>query len=508
MFENKFPIDVLPCIIKNAINEAHQNTKAPIPLIAASALGVISLVCQQQIDVVRYNNLSGPTALFFLILAESGERKSTVDKLFMEPIYQMETKLNQQYQILMDSYRQNKKIFDIKQKALSKQIAKEYCKNKDVSDLESQLKELLNSEPKEPITFKFCFNDATPAAIKDYLSKGWNSIGLMSDEAGIIFEGHALNELGFINKMWDGSSFSISRKSEGERLIQDPRMTLSLMAQPTLFRGFLQKKGDKVKDIGFLARCLICYPRSTQGDRLIENTTSYSEHLTQFHQKVIEILEKSINDYTQGVHQKRTLQFTPEAEKKWIEFYNTIERALKNPEILYHHKEFGAKIAENIARIAALIHFFSSDEEFISIDSVNSGYAIADWFYREQVRLFPQKNNISELDQDAEELFQWINKYFNERGVTMVSKNIIRQYGPNKFRNTTKLNVLLEILKKQLSIFLMKKNKTIYITAHAPFEIQPNIDYFNGNIDTSQPMMKIMGEIHQGVPNLTIKDII
>ncbi|MGQ7949564.1 DUF3987 domain-containing protein, partial [Providencia huashanensis] len=213
MIENKFPVDVLPCIIKNAINEVHQNTRAPISLIATSALGVISLACQQQIDVVRYNNLSGPTSLFFLILAESGERKSTVDKLFMEPIYQMEADLNQQYQELMISYRQDKNIFNIKKKALSKQISTEYCKNQDVSDLEAQLKELLNSEPKEPIKYKFCFNDATPAAIKDYLSKGWTSIGIMSDEAGIVFEGHALNELGFINKMWDGSSFSIARKT-------------------------------------------------------------------------------------------------------------------------------------------------------------------------------------------------------------------------------------------------------------------------------------------------------
>ena len=508
MNENQFPIDVLPCIIINAINEVQQNTKAPLSLIATSALGVISLACQHKFDIVRYNGSHIPPSLFFVTLAESGERKSTVDKLFMNPIYQLETILNQQYQDDMISYRQDKSIFDIKQKALVKQIDNEFRKGNDVSDLEIQLKELLSSAPKEPIQYKLCFNDATPAAIKDYLSKGWNSVGIMSDEAGVIFEGHALNELGFINKMWDGGSFSVSRKGDGERYIQDGRMTLSLMVQPQIFDDFLEKKGDKVKDIGFLARCLISRPASTQGTRLIESTTVYSAHLKQFHQRIDEILSSSISNYQQGIEDKILLRFSPEAEQKWIAHYNDIESTLKKSGNLYHYKEFGSKIAENITRMAALIHFFSSDEEFISIDSVNSGYAIADWFYREQVQLFPQKNNISELDQDAEELFQWINKYFNERRVTMVSKNIIRQYGPNKFRNTTKLNVLLEILKKQLSIFLIKENKTIHIMAHAPFEIQPNIDYFNGNIDTSQPMMKIMGEMHQGTPDLTIKNII
>lgn len=58
----------------------------------------------------------------------------------------------------------------------------------------------------------------------------------MSDEAGTIFNGYALNELPFINKMWDGAMFPVERKSEPDKLIKDARMTLGLMIQPDVFK--------------------------------------------------------------------------------------------------------------------------------------------------------------------------------------------------------------------------------------------------------------------------------
>lgn len=63
---------------------------------AASAPGAVSLVCQNLIDVCRLNTLRG-RSLFFLTLAESGERKTAVDKLLMKPLYQQEMQLYSRY---------------------------------------------------------------------------------------------------------------------------------------------------------------------------------------------------------------------------------------------------------------------------------------------------------------------------------------------------------------------------------------------------------------------------
>lgn len=61
---DEFPLSSLPPLIRDAVIEAQQITQAPLGLVAASALGAVSLVCQNLIDVCRLNTLRGPVSLF------------------------------------------------------------------------------------------------------------------------------------------------------------------------------------------------------------------------------------------------------------------------------------------------------------------------------------------------------------------------------------------------------------------------------------------------------------
>jgi len=67
-------------------------TKALIPLVASSALAALSLAAQAHADAKRAEKLQGPTGLFLLTIANSGERKSTCDGFFMQAIRDYETK--------------------------------------------------------------------------------------------------------------------------------------------------------------------------------------------------------------------------------------------------------------------------------------------------------------------------------------------------------------------------------------------------------------------------------
>lgn len=207
---------------------------------AASALGAVSLVCQNLIDVCRLNTLRG-RSLFFLTLAESGERKTAVDKLLMKPCtsrrcsYIPDTKVN------WLSGKQGR-AFKGSEKALLSKLNKELRKGADESETLRQLEVLQKNSAEEPVRYKFIFNDATTAAIKNQLCGKWRSVGIMSDEAGIIFDGYTLSELPFINKMWDGSVLSVDRKNEPEQMIENARMTLSLMVQPGLFDRYMERK--------------------------------------------------------------------------------------------------------------------------------------------------------------------------------------------------------------------------------------------------------------------------
>ncbi|MBS1207824.1 MAG: hypothetical protein H6R19_222 [Proteobacteria bacterium] len=85
-----FPVEALPPTLRAAVEEASIVTQAPLALIASSALAAASLAVQAKYDVKRYDDLVSPCSLYVITIAESGERKTTVDRLFMTPFEQFE----------------------------------------------------------------------------------------------------------------------------------------------------------------------------------------------------------------------------------------------------------------------------------------------------------------------------------------------------------------------------------------------------------------------------------
>lgn len=456
-----FPVQVLPLVIRNAVYEVTKNSQAPLALVAASALGAISLACQNGIDVCRFNNLHSPVSLFLLTLADSGERKSSVDKALMKPLYDLEEQQFIQYMKDYAVWENDMQVFNTHKKALTSKLKSEIRRNKDSSATETKLKELMANRPEEPVRYKLMFNDATSAAIKHSLSGQSRAIGITSDEAGTIFNGHTLNELPFINKMWDGSTFSVERKCSPERFIKDARLTLSLMLQPVIFRAYQERKGDMAKGIGFFARCLICQPESTQGYRQITSPVTSTEHLPVFHQRLMAVITENLN--RDDENKRERLIFCPEAEQRMIEFYNKVESEMGMLGFLSDFKDYASKVAENMARMAALLHYFEGGGGDISLIAVEAAIQIISWYVDEYVRLFSQHEELTLVGSEANELYYWIKEYCVQNMIPYLRKNTILQYGPNRFRNRARVNELLSTLYSQRKILAEKRGKTIFI---------------------------------------------
>lgn len=81
-----YPVHALPLTIRAAVEEVQAFVKSPFALVACSALASLSLACQGHIDVQRAYGLIGPTSLFFIAIAFSGERKTSSDGYMSEPI--------------------------------------------------------------------------------------------------------------------------------------------------------------------------------------------------------------------------------------------------------------------------------------------------------------------------------------------------------------------------------------------------------------------------------------
>lgn len=141
---------------------------------------------------------------------------------------------------------------------------------------------------------RLIYSDVTPAAFTSRLYDNSRSAGLCEDEAGRIFSGRLVEDLGLLSKLWNGSDITVDRKHESFKL-RAPRCTISWMVQPAVFKKFMERKGEDARGIGFLARCLVCYPLSTQGTRFLRSRPEKCDAIQMFSDRTIELLNDQIN---------------------------------------------------------------------------------------------------------------------------------------------------------------------------------------------------------------------
>ena len=77
-----YPVSALPPLLQDAVVEAQSFVQSPGALVACSALSALSPAAQGLANVRRDHQLVGPVSLYILAVAESGERKSTCDRIF------------------------------------------------------------------------------------------------------------------------------------------------------------------------------------------------------------------------------------------------------------------------------------------------------------------------------------------------------------------------------------------------------------------------------------------
>jgi len=457
MSSNKeFPFENLPHEFKDLILVIFRITKAPLAMICSSILGAISLVCQRQIDVQRPGGLEGPVSLFMFTIAESGERKSTVDRMVMRSLFEMDEQYAQAYRIAYDIFEEDMELFTVQKQALISRLKSETKLELNTDNTRKMLKAFEQTKPLKPARKRLLLNDATPAALKQLLAEENASTGLMSDEAGIVFGSRALEQLPMLNKIWDGSTFTIDRANAPELPIKNARMTMLLMAQPGVVEKFLHRGKDEARDTGFLARCLMCYPETTQGTRFIEHVEIPSEQLHDFHKKLAHIASLPADS------SRKVMHFNREASLCWQNFYNNIESSIGQTgyNSLAEFKDYASKMPENVARLAALIEYFHTGRMVISLPAVNNAIEIIEWYGCHYINLIGRRDN---LHDDAGFLYNWLREFCHKNGTNMIPCNLLLRYCPNRFRSRDKLNAFLEILQSRNLVRITYNGKSKFV---------------------------------------------
>jgi putative DNA primase/helicase len=435
-----YPIDALPETIRCAVVEVQTFVKAPVPLVASSAVSTVSLACQAQIDVKRAEKLEGPSGIFSLAIADSGERKSTCDVLFLAPIRKYESDQAEAGKPLKKVYSATLGAWDAKRAGIMEKIKFLAKDSKPTADLEAALIDHEKCKPAAPRIPRLSYADVTPEALAFALARDWPSGGVISAEAGTVFGSHgmspdsAMRNLGLLNQLWDGTTVSIDRRTSESFVVSGARLTVALQVQEPTVREFLKRTGNLARGTGFLARFLISYPESTQGSRPFTEAPEHWTHLEAFKEQIASILNRKAPLREDGTLSPQVLRFNSEAKACWIEFYNHIESELASGRELYDVRDVASKTADNAARLAGLFQFFEHPEsESIDLEALEGGSRIAAWHLNE-ARRFCGELAMPPALVAARRLDHWLIAYCRRGRLGQVSTRDTQRLGPIRIK--------------------------------------------------------------------------
>jgi hypothetical protein len=418
-----FPTYILLPKMRAAVEEAIRQIQAPDGMVVSSALAVAALAIQAKYDVRRYGDLISPTSLFLVTIAESGDRKTTVDNVFFKPVRDFEDRYNQGL----------------------------------VQPGDDGEALLAGEKGEQTPPLRLLYSDLSPSALLDSLDKQTRSMGLVEDEGAQFLKGGMGSVPELLSKLWSGSDLPKDRKHESIR-IRSPRGTLNLMLQPGVMAKYMQTKGDEARCIGLFARWLVSFPQSMQGQRFLYGAPPASTPaIEQYQARMTELLEEQIPYMLPSSTPKEriVMDFEPAAEERWRNLFNSIERNIQPGGLFAQAGDHASKLGEEAARVGAILHKVEGyPGTTISLKTLESAIQIIQWYSYEFMRLLTPLTEDEHQERGAALLDDWLLMLVRRVGWTSqgwmvngcIERNLLLQYGPNSLRKKDLLQRALEYL--------------------------------------------------------------
>lgn len=461
-----YPLDALPSTIRAAVEEVARYTQAPPALVAGSALGAVSIATQGLVDVARADKLTGPVSLYLLTIAESGERKSTVDTFFTKVIHAWTDEAAATLESVLTRYRADTAAWESKYSGVKGAITQLARKGKPTDMEERRLRELEHDSPQPPLVPRLTYQDITPEQLAYSLATGWPTAGVLSSEAGTVLGAHGMGKdsmvrnLAFLNVAWEGGIHQVDRRTSESFTVKGARLTMSLAIQDATLRAFFDRTGTLARGTGWMARFLLAWPASTQGTRMYADPPDRWPALAAFHHRLDQILRMPLPFDEDGRLAPTLLNFTPAAKADWIKYHDAIESELRRGGELIDVRDVASKSADNAARLAALFHVFEHGPSDIGADAFMGAARLAAWHLNESRRYFGEMAQAPELS-DAARLDAWMLAHLRETHQITVGKRYLQQFGP--VRESVRLTAALDELVDLDHARLIKDGKRIMV---------------------------------------------
>lgn len=428
-----FPVKSLPWPLGEWVNAVSQNTETPTDMAAVCALAVLSCTVQGKFVVSPKSHYSEPLNLYFLIVANSGERKSAIVRLMTQPIYQYERKENERRRTLMENEQ-------VKLNSLKRQVEnlERDGKNEKASKIRVQYRSIEQNQTKP---LRLIADDTTPEAMTSLLANNNGVLSIITTEGGIFdtLAGRYSNTISIdtVLKAYSGDPIRVDRKGREGEVINNPTLTMLLSAQDNVLAEIM--KNEAFKSRGLTARILYSRPKSKMGTRHFVTPDIPPDLEIAYQRLVSKLLE--IPYPTNGI--LPIINLSPSAQNEVIRFHDWLEPKLVDE--LEYMESWGAKLLGNMLRIAGMLHCAKNSnapsETSLSSETVQQAIAISKYFLHHAKCV----HNLLGTDKDMQ-LAKHVTKKLQNQEERELSKYQIFRLCRGSFQRVDDLNPILDIL--------------------------------------------------------------
>ncbi|BAW01615.1 uncharacterized protein TTMY_1221 [Thermus thermophilus] len=429
-----YPLEALGPL-EGVVREALRVVQGAEALTAAAFLAGASLGAQGIANAV-VDGRTYPASLFFLTVADSGERKTELDRLALLPARAWQTAKAEVAALAEEAWRAEREAWEAERRRI--QGEKGLSREERAEALKA-----LGLPPARPWSGMFLLSDATTEAIVSALADDWPSVGLFVSEAGVFLGGHAMSEerrlytISVLSRLWDGQGVERARQGDGKRLLLGRRLSVHLGMQPEVARDLLEDR--LVRNQGLLARFFTAWAPQVGPRRYVEEDLTRNPAYIAYQGRLDALLEATAGNVRDDPEARvrglelPSLPLHPAAKRLYVAFFEHLEA---QKEELGEARAFAAKTPEHAVRLALVLGLFEDPSlTRLGPEHMERGIALAEWYMLEHRRLM-EGARVPEPLRRAARLLEWLRERARGGASPIATPDVVR-YGPRAVGRTT-----------------------------------------------------------------------
>ncbi|PUA19560.1 DUF3987 domain-containing protein [Glaciimonas sp. PCH181] len=349
---------ILPKDVAELLDEIVADVDATQELVFSMILATSAIAVQGVFNVQHPNADMKPipASLFVLGIAGSAQRKSTVLECLTEEfeVYQkMESKSDIRIKVQEAQYRGWSKKYE----KICTQIEENFDDPEKVSELQGKLEELETTKPERGKSGINLINRDTslPALLDGTEMQSPNTSSVLHEARDMLSQ--LWRWMATLSLLWDGATIKRDRPATKPVLQFDPRFSLVWIIQPKRWKEYLLNHGTDFLESGLGGRLLAvtCPDRKPTGQirRHSIGRNARDRHNARI-KTLIMMFDENLK--TGKVDARAELTRSSGANELFMKVRSWIDLNLSNGGYFKDIPEFGGRCAENIMRIAGVLH--------------------------------------------------------------------------------------------------------------------------------------------------------